>query len=207
MLPKVFDLFAQADRSRAMSQGGLGVGLHLARRLVELHGGSVEAHSGGPGAGSEFVVRLPVTGSAELGVRNSDQLRAPSPALRVPKRVLVADDNTDAADSLAQLLRDRGHEVAVAYDGVAAVHRAEAFRPEVAVLDLGMPGLTGHEVARRLRQRADLGRVRLVALTGWGQEEDRRVSLAAGFDLHLVKPLDPADLPLVLDGAGTKAPL
>jgi two-component system CheB/CheR fusion protein len=209
MLPKVFELFAQADRSRDMSQGGLGVGLHLARRLVELHGGSVEAHSDGPGTGSEFVVRLPVLKTADRrspGADGGGAIGHRPPTTGSRKRVLVADDNTDAADSLAQLLRERGHEVAVAYDGLAALHRAEAFRPDVAVLDLGMPGLTGHEVARRLRQRTDLGRVRLVALTGWGQEEDRRTSLAAGFDLHLVKPLDPADLPLVLEGAGATAP-
>jgi two-component system CheB/CheR fusion protein len=209
MLPKVFDLFAQADRSREMSQGGLGVGLHLAKRLVDLHGGTVEAHSDGPGTGSDFVIRLPVTRNAEAGARNDDGTavrvsRSPPPA---SKRVLVADDNTDAADSLAQLLREQGHEVAVAYDGLAALHRAETFLPEVAVLDLGMPGLTGHEVAHRLRERTDLGQMRLVALTGWGQESDRRRSIAAGFDLHLVKPLDPADLPLVLDGSGVKAPV
>jgi CheY-like chemotaxis protein/two-component sensor histidine kinase len=209
MLPKVFDLFAQADRARDMSQGGLGVGLHLARRLVELHGGSIEAHSPGVGQGSEFVVRLPTSRSAERGVRNGElsEFRVPTSALRVSRRVLVADDNTDAADSLAEILRGQGHEVAVAYDGVAALLKAESFRPEVAVLDLGMPGLTGHEVARRMRQRADLGPMRLVALTGWGQPEERRRSAEAGFDLHLVKPLDPADLSIVLDGDPRRAPV
>ena len=209
MLPRVFELFAQADRSRDMSQGGLGVGLHLARRLVELHGGSVEAHSPGPGKGSEFVVRLPVARTAEPGPRTAggSPSRIPGPGPRAPRRVLVADDNTDAADTLADILRGQGHEVAVAYDGVAALHKAEAFRPEVAVLDLGMPGLTGHEVAQRLRQRDDLGRVRLVALTGWGQPEERRRSAEAGFDLHLVKPLDPADLPLVLDDTPRRPPV
>ena len=189
-LGRVFELFAQVDQSLDRSRGGLGLGLTLVRELVGLHGGSVEAHSEGLGRGSEFVVRLPLRD-------------APSAAVPVPAaperagsalRILVVDDNRDAAESLATLLRLGGHEVLVAHDGDAAVETALAERPQLALLDIGLPGLDGFEAARRIRERLDADALRLVAVTGWGQEEDRRRSNASGFDAHLVKPVDPAAL-------------
>ena len=196
MLPRVFDLFTQVDRTDERSQGGLGIGLTLVKSLVELHGGTVEAHSDGPGRGSEFVVRLPVIRNPEPGTRSEDRngppFRVPGSGFRAPKRVLVADDNRDAADSLGTLLGLLGAEVRVVYDGPEAVAAAAAYRPAVAFLDIGMPTLDGHEVARRVRRLPGGRDVTLIALTGWGQEDDRRRAAAAGFDHHLTKPADPA---------------
>ncbi len=166
------------------------------KNLVELHGGSVEARSEGPGRGSEFVVRLPALPTPlapDAGPAEPARARPPA-----PRRVLVVDDNTDAADSLAMLLRFERHEVRTAHDGPAALEAAEAFRPEVVLLDLGLPEMDGYEVARRLRERAALKDVFLVALTGYGQEEDRRRSRESGFDRHLVKPVDPVQVQALL---------
>jgi signal transduction histidine kinase/CheY-like chemotaxis protein len=191
LLPQVFDLFAQGDRSPARSEGGLGIGLTLVKNLVEMHGGRVEARSEGPGQGSEFVVRLPLPdeqapneGEAAAGGRR------PVP----PRRVLVVDDNVDAAESLATLLRVDRHEVRTAHDGPTALEEAATFRPEVVLLDIGLPKMDGYEVARRLRGQDGFQKALLVALTGYGQEEDRRRAAAAGFDAYLVKPADPAAL-------------
>jgi PAS domain S-box-containing protein len=189
MLPKVFDLFVQAERRLDRSRGGVGIGLTLVKRLVELHGGSVEAKSDGPGRGSEFVVRLPALAEDEASAAGERKARPPAPA--VPRRVLVVDDNPDGADSLAMLLRLEGQQVRVAYDGPAALALAREARPELVFLDLGMPDMDGFEVARRLRRDPELGGVVLIALTGWGQEHDRRRSAEAGFDHHLVKPVEP----------------
>jgi signal transduction histidine kinase/methanogenic corrinoid protein MtbC1/CheY-like chemotaxis protein len=203
MLSRIFGLFAQVERAEERAGGGLGIGLSLVKSLTEMHGGRVEAHSAGPGQGSEFVVRWPLaTEQAPAGV--------PAPTERAPAgegavRVLLVDDNVDAAESLAMLLRLRGHEVAVAYDGPAALRAAEARRPEVALLDIGLPSMDGYELARRLRPQPGLGRTVLVALTGWGQEEDRRRSAEAGFDHHLVKPVDLPELQRVLATATEKA--
>lgn len=191
MLGKVFDMFAQVAADSDRSQGGLGLGLTLVKRLVEMHGGTVSAHSDGPGRGSEFVVRLP------LSNREPDApARASRPALAGASgsKVLVADDNADAANSLAKLLRAIGCDVRVVHDGPTALTMARDFRPDVALLDIGMPGMNGHEVARRLRAEGGLNATRLIALTGWGQDEDRKLSQAAGFDDHLVKPVDPVEL-------------
>jgi CheY-like chemotaxis protein/anti-sigma regulatory factor (Ser/Thr protein kinase) len=191
MLGRVFDLFTQVDRGLDRSQGGLGIGLTVVRSLAEMHGGRVTAHSEGPGRGSEFVVRLPI---ADCGLGIADSQRAnPQPAIPNPqtRRVLVVDDNVDAAESLALMLRAVGHEVRTAHDGPAALREAGALRPEVVLLDIGLPGMDGYEVARRLRQQEGLGQALVVALTGYGQEEDRRRAAAAGFDVHLVKPADP----------------
>jgi two-component system CheB/CheR fusion protein len=197
MLTRAFDLFAQADRSLCRSQGGLGIGLTLARRLVQMHGGSVQAFSDGPGKGTELVVRLPVLQRAHPA--------GPSPAggngPRSSRRILVVDDNVDAADSLAQFLGMAGHQVRTAYGGPAALEAARAYRPEAVLLDIGMPGMDGYEVARRLRQEAGLGGALVVALTGYGQEEDRRRSREATIDHHLVKPVDPEALEALLAGS------
>ena len=197
MLPRVFDMFMQVDRSSGRGQGGLGVGLALVRTLLDMHGGTVEARSDGTGRGSEFTVRLPVAperrppqgrGETEGGV-----------AIPLPvRRVLVVDDNADAAQSLAMLLRMLGQDVRTAPDGHSALEAARVSMPEVAFLDIGLPGMTGHELARRLRGAPDGDRVLLVAVTGWGQEEDRRRSQEAGFDYHLTKPADPEALQRLL---------
>jgi signal transduction histidine kinase len=187
MLGAVFDLFTQVDRSLDRSQGGLGIGLTLVKRLVSKHGGTVEAYSSGPGQGSEFVVRLPVLAEAPLTVPTQPTGRL---AVAEGLRVLLVDDNVDGADSLATLVRLAGHDTRVAHDGPGALEAAAAFRPQVVVLDIGLPGLTGYEVARRLRADPDLSGVALVAVTGYGRDEDRERSREAGFDHHLTKPVE-----------------
>jgi signal transduction histidine kinase len=200
LMPIIFNLFTQLDRSSGRAQSGLGIGLALVQRLVEMHGGSVTAHSDGVGRGSEFVIRLPLfLGEAASSGRNLRSSNTPSdleqsmmngePA-RTQRRILVADDNNDALESLATLLQLSGHEVFTAPNGAAALETAEQQRPEVALLDIGMPKLDGYEVARRIRAAPWGKRITLVALTGWGQDSDRRRSQEAGFDSHLVKPLD-----------------
>ncbi|HWN42876.1 MAG TPA: chemotaxis protein CheB [Thermoanaerobaculia bacterium] len=201
-LPRVFELFMQADRSYDRTGGGLGIGLTLVRHLVELHGGSVEAHSRGLEQGSELVVRLPILAPTN---RDSERRGVPtdaalSPAAASPgRRVLVVDDNVDSADSLALLLRLKGHEVEVAYDGHGALKTAGSFHPEVVMLDIGLPGLDGYQVASRLRRRRRTATALLLALTGYGREEDQVRSLEAGFDHHLTKPVDPQVLYDLLD--------
>ncbi|HEV8578343.1 MAG TPA: chemotaxis protein CheB [Thermoanaerobaculia bacterium] len=196
-LPRVFDLFVQADRSSDRARGGLGIGLTVVQRLVELHGGSVEAHSAGPGQGSELVVRLPVLPPAETAPERHGEAAdrivvspALSPLVVPPRRVLVVDDNVDTAESLALLLRLKGHQVETAHDGPAALAKAHSFHPEVVLLDIGLPGLDGYQVASRLRRRRRTARALLVALTGYGQEEDQHLAREAGFDHHLTKPVD-----------------
>jgi signal transduction histidine kinase len=231
MLPQVFGLFVQSDRTLDMAQGGLGVGLTLVKRLVELHGGTVSARSAGEGTGSEFIVRLPgfnrahdlpppprvptepvltteelATRTAEHEARNSDSgvdlihatppKAAPPPSTR-RLRVLVVDDNPDIRATLHDLLEMQGHEVHTAEDGPEAIERVIALRPEVALVDIGLPGMDGCQVARTLRATPDL-RVRLVAMTGYGQAEDRRRALDAGFDAHVVKPVELDELSRLL---------
>ena len=190
LLPHVFDLFTQADRSLERRQGGLGIGLTLVRRLVEMHGGRVEAASEGPGHGSEFTIRLPrlaVDAAEPAAGRPGAPDRPAGPA----RRVLVVDDQPDSTDSLALFLRLRGHEVRTASDGPSALEEFARYRPEVVFLDLGLPGMSGYDVARRLRAMPEARDVRLVALTGYGTEADREQTRAAGFDVHLAKPVDP----------------
>ena len=191
-LERIFEMFAQVDTGTDRSGGSLGIGLTLVRRLVELHGGRVEARSDGPGYGSEFIVTLPIAVDAPAGrtVEAPAALRQPSGSLRV----LVVDDNADSAESLAALLTLGGHEAVTANDGPEALVLADRFLPHVAILDVGLPTLGGHEVCRHLRARPWGRDIFIVALTGWGQEEDRRKSMEAGFDDHLVKPLDHAEL-------------
>jgi PAS domain S-box-containing protein len=188
MLPRVFDLFTQIDRTLGRAQGGLGIGLALVKSLVHLHGGEVEARSDGPGLGSEFTVRLPLV-RADAGRASDDGLVRSSAALE-GLHLLVVDDSRDAADSLAMLLELMGAEVRTAYDGPSALAALRDRRADVVFLDLGMPGMDGHTVAAQIRLEAQPRDLTLIALTGWGQEEDRRRSREAGFDHHLVKPLD-----------------
>jgi PAS domain S-box-containing protein len=200
VLPQIFDMFVQADRRTKNAQGGMGIGLTLVRRLVEMHGGRVEAHSAGPGRGSEFVVWLPLRGGSDgEPARGKQPERSPAAGLE-SRRVLVVDDSPDAADTLAMLLRLEGQEVRVAYDGPSALAAAEAAPPDIAFLDLGMPTMDGYELARRMRARQELRTVRLVAVTGWGQDEDRRRTREAGFDEHLVKPVERESLHQLLAG-------
>ncbi len=205
-MPHVFEMFGQAASALDRSQGGLGIGLSLARGLVEMHGGRIEAHSEGVGKGSEFIVRLPVerpVAPAGSSGATSDAVPAPPAG---PRRILIADDLRDSADSLAMLLEAMGHEVHVAYDGKQALHMAEALRPEVTLLDLGMPELNGYEACRRIRE-ASWGRsMVLIAQTGWGQEEDRRRTQDAGFDHHIVKPIDPDALDAVFRTIAARSP-
>ena len=201
MLPRIFGMFMQVDRKSQRSQGGLGIGLALVRRLVQMHGGTVEAFSDGLGKGSEFVVRLPLV-SDEPNQQGSNGENTGSIIGTVPSqlRILVVDDNKDAAESLAKLLTRTGNEVCIAYDGRSALEEAATFRPNVVLLDIGLPGMSGHDVARRMRQMPEVKDAVLVAQTGWGQDEDKRLSEEAGFNAHLVKPLDPAELRRLLAG-------
>jgi two-component system CheB/CheR fusion protein len=189
VLPRIFKIFTQANASPDRARGGLGVGLTLVRSLVELHGGTVEAKSEGVGQGSEFTVRLPLASvQRDHGSGDAEEVTRPAPAK--PRRVLVVDDNEDQVQSLASLLKALGHQVASAYDGPSAVAAAAAFRPDLALVDIGLPGMNGYDVARRIREQSGLEEVVLVAQTGWGQEEDRNRSLEAGFNHHLVKPVE-----------------
>jgi signal transduction histidine kinase len=201
MLPRIFDLFVQADRSGQRGQGGLGIGLTLVRTLVEMHGGTVEAHSGGPGQGSEFIVRLPLTRTQQPSSPEGNGQDSPAPELP-PRRVLVVDDHVDAAQSLAMLMRILGQDVRTAHDGSQALREARDFQPQVAFLDIGLPGMTGYDLARRFRDQPGGDKVLLVALTGWGQEEDRRRAREAGFNEHLTKPVEPSALEELLARAG-----
>jgi PAS domain S-box-containing protein len=193
MLAKVFEMFTQVDQSLEKSQGGLGVGLTIAKRLTEMHGGSIEAHSEGPGKGSEFIVRLPVVLSlVDEQEDEEDDQRQTAPVVR--QRVLVADDNRDAAATMAMMLKLLGNEVRTAHDGLEALDVAAEFQPGVILLDIGMPKLNGYETCRHIREQPWGRNALIVALTGWGQDDDKRRSQEAGFNDHLVKPVDPAAL-------------
>ena len=203
MIRHIWDLFAQADASPERKQKGLGIGLSLVRNLVRLHGGTVEANSAGPGEGSVFTVRLPrVIGGAVAVEAAVPAARAA--AAEVPRRVLVVDDNADAAETLGMVLGMMGHRAELAYDGAGALSMAAKFKPDIIFVDIGMPGMSGYELAGRIR--ADLGMrdARLIALSGFGTEDDRRRSAQSGFDAHIVKPIDPAALPGVLAAFGAR---
>ena len=194
MLEKIFESFTQLDRSLERAQGGLGIGLSLVRGLVRMHGGTVEARSDGPGAGSEFLVRLPVTSGGKRGGPHTGKSTVVKAADRVRHRILVVDDNKDAAVSTAMLLKLMGHETCTAHDGLDAVEAALAFKPDVVLLDLGLPRLNGYDAARRIREQSAGAKLLLIAMTGRGREDDKRRSVEAGCDVHLVKPVDPAAL-------------
>ncbi|HUE70420.1 MAG TPA: ATP-binding protein [Pirellulaceae bacterium] len=203
MLPRIFDMFTQVDRSLERSQAGLGIGLTLVRRLVDLHDGTIEARSNGPDQGSEFVVRLPFI---QQPLEMPPNPEGPRAAALSGSRILVVDDNKDSADSLAMLLRLKGNEIRIANDGLEAIDVAEAFHPQLVLLDIGIPKLNGYDVARRIRQQ-EWGRdVIIVALTGWGQDEDRRRSQEAGFNFHIVKPVELAALEKLLSGSQAATP-
>jgi len=201
LLPTIFDLFTQGDRALDRAEGGLGVGLTLVQQIVLLHGGSVQAWSEGAGRGTEITIRLPVF--VEKPVEDLPQIAA----LDLPaapqgiRRVLIVDDNRDAAESLEMLVQLWGHDVRSVHSGPAAVAEAERYHPEIVLLDIGLPGMNGYEVAQRLRELPGLETVTLVAVTGYGQEDDRRQSQRAGFDHHLVKPVDPARLQGLIEAA------
>jgi PAS domain S-box-containing protein len=190
MLKKVFGLFTQVTHPAERSQGGLGIGLSLVEGLVRLHGGSVEARSEGPQKGSEFIVYLPRTRSSAMPAAHLPGAQCPQARVGQPQRILVVDDNQDAAETLAELLNMLGNEVAVALDGNSAVARAAQFQPDVVLLDIGLPDINGYEVARRVRQLPGIHQPRLIALTGWGQQQDKRLAAEAGFDEHWTKPVD-----------------
>jgi CheY-like chemotaxis protein len=197
MLPRIFDLFTQAEPATEHAQTGLGVGLALVRRLIELQGGEIAAYSGGPGMGSEFVVTIPL--SAALA-------QATAPLLDVPStrsRVVIIDDNRDAAHAMSMLVEELGGAVRTAHDATAGLKVVEEFCPDIVFLDIGMPGMDGYDACRRLRQTPAERPIVIVAVTGWGQPEDKKRALEAGFDAHLTKPVDLAALADVLAGAVT----
>jgi CheY-like chemotaxis protein len=203
MLPRIFDMFTQVGRSLEQSEGGLGIGLSLAKRLVEMHGGEIAAFSDGPGSGSQFVVTLPL--AMEAAIPHDVTPAASNNGGRAGKRILIADDNTDVAEAFEVMLQILGHEVEVAHDGIQALEAAERSQPEVIVLDIGMPLLNGYDAARRIRQFPWSENCVLIALTGWGDEKDRRKSEEAGFNYHLVKPVDPVALGNLLDTIETQS--
>jgi hypothetical protein len=198
LLPKVFELFAQGDRSLARSEGGLGIGLTLARRLVNMHAGTIAVKSAGVNRGAEFIVRLPLARVPRSPIEEASA--RPAVASWVC-RVLVVDDNEDSAESMAMLLALSGHDTRIAHDGAAALELTSSFRPHVVLLDIGLPGMNGYEVAREMRARPDTANAILVAMTGYGREDDRRRSSEAGFAHHLVKPIDLAALERVIASA------
>jgi CheY-like chemotaxis protein len=186
-LDSIFDMFMQVDRTSEHSQGGLGIGLTLVKRLTEMHGGSIDATSNGEGQGSEFIVRLPILSKPTAVSQSTAEISPASPPRR---RILIVDDNEDSADSLAMLLEITGNKTYMAHDGLEAVEAIEKYRPEVVLLDIGLPRMDGHEVCRRIREQPWGKDIIMLALTGWGQEDDRRRSEEAGFNGHLVKPVD-----------------
>ena len=190
MLESIFDMFVQVDQSAARARGGLGIGLTMVKKLVGLHGGTVTAHSAGEGRGSTFTIHLPLAGAALAG----DAPAAPARAASRARRVLLIEDNVDITDFIRMQLEIWGHEVFVAHDGPSGLEAALRLRPEIALLDVGLPGMDGYELAQRLRRDPAGTEICLVAMTGYGRPEDRARALAAGFDAHLVKPVDPRRL-------------
>jgi len=190
LLPKIFDLFAQGSRTLDRAQGGLGIGLTLVRRIVELHGGTVEAKSAGPGMGTEIIVHLPAVPANATFVRAKRPERLSPATAGSSARVLIVEDNRDAADSLAMLLEILGHHVRGVADGPTALAAARANVPDLMLIDIGLPGMDGYDLARAIRNDETLKHIVLVALTGYGQQEDKAQAIAAGFDYHLVKPVE-----------------
>jgi CheY-like chemotaxis protein/anti-sigma regulatory factor (Ser/Thr protein kinase) len=198
MIERIFDMFGQVDTTLDRAQGGLGIGLALVRQLVELHNGTVKAESPGEGQGSTFTVALPI--ELEPPSLATGTPKTIEPLLSMPRKILIVDDNQDAADSLAMYLRTEGHCVRVAYKPSVALEMVSQFKPEMVVLDIGLPEMSGYEVARAIRAEPALSKVILVALTGWGGEKDKENAKNAGFDAHLTKPVDPAAVQNILSG-------
>ncbi|HUQ97896.1 MAG TPA: response regulator [Gemmatimonadaceae bacterium] len=202
LMPKVFELFTQVHSKSERAQGGLGIGLALVRRLTEMHGGTVTVRSDGLGLGAEFTVRIPTLGAEKVGTTQASE--SPAIAVTEPRRILVVDDNLDAAESLMLRLQLAGHDVRAVHDGLQALETGKAFKPDIVLLDLGMPKMDGCEAARRIRRTSWGKSVTLIALTGWGQQQDRQRTFEAGFDVHLVKPVGEAQLFDALASAGEK---
>jgi len=207
VLTSIFGMFEQADHSIERSHGGLGVGLSLARRLVELHGGNLSAQSEGKGRGSEFTVRLPLARPAALATSSlaraaGELAKASLPAGQASNvdrlRILLTDDNRDFVTSMEQLLQLDGHEVQVAFDAAEALEKSDSFVPDFAFLDIGLPGMNGYSLAQQLRRKSHMKDCVIIAVTGWGQQSDRRHAAEAGFDYHLVKPVDYAQIQAML---------
>jgi CheY-like chemotaxis protein len=201
-LPKIFDLYVQAESTLTQSQGGLGIGLSLVRRLVTLHGGAVTAHSEGVGKGSEFIVRIPL--SSHIPAASAAQPAAEKPLHK--HCILVVDDNEASAQTLTWMMEAMGHEVKMANDGATALRVAPSFKPDVVLLDLGMPDIDGYEICRRLRKLPGFDQVKIIAQTGWGTPEQQQLSKDAGFDGHLIKPVDVQALHTALDTITTSCP-
>src|SRR5262249_18430730 len=203
MLRRVFDIFVQLDQRLERTQGGLGVGLGLVKNIVEMHGGSVSAASDGPGRGSRFTMLLPIAKPLPGEVDTDSSTRRKSSLVK--QRILVAEDGPDAAESFRMLLTIMGHDVRVVSDGVQAVNAARGFRPDLIIMDLGMPRMNGYDAARAIRAGSGGKEPVIIALTGWGQPEDQRRSLEAGFDRHLTKPVDPNLLRSLLETTGNRS--
>ncbi len=193
-LPRIFDIFERLDHSVERAQAGLGIGLSLARHLVELHGGHIEAHSEGLGRGSEFTVTLPVCIGSAGAATSREAERTGEAAQERVLRILIVEDNVDTAESISHLLRAAGHETYIAHDGLQAIEVSARLDPDIVILNIGLPGMNGYEVARAIRGRRDREQPRIIALTGWGRDEDKRRATEAGFDQHLTKPVDPVVL-------------
>jgi signal transduction histidine kinase len=206
LIPRIFELFTQVHSRSERAQGGLGIGLALVRRLTEMHGGTVTARSEGPGRGAEFTVRLPALATETIPASSEYVDESTMVAAIEPRRILVADDNRDAAESLSLQLTFAGHDVRTVHDGVEALSVAKIFKPHIVLLDLGMPKMDGYETARRMRRRHWGKGATLIALTGWGQQEDRLRTTEAGFDVHLVKPVAESDLFRALASASRRTP-
>ncbi len=199
MLPHIFDLFIQGEQPLDRRQGGLGIGLTLVKRLVELHGGVVTVASEGRGKGTEFTVQLPTVARPAAATSPTHVVSATANEHGIPRKLLIVDDNVDAAESLRMLLEMEGHQVEVAHEGEGALRKAETFKPHAALLDIGLPGMDGYELARRLRDAGDGNQPWLIALSGYGQDTHRRYAEDAGFDRYVVKPVDYDALKTLLD--------
>jgi CheY-like chemotaxis protein len=200
MLSRVFDLFAQGAEPMEGSQSGLGIGLALARRLIEMHDGRIDAYSDGPGRGSRFVIRLPLAQQAEARAKTRGHTR------RITSRVLIVDDNDDAARSMAMLVEALGGRAAAAHDGLTGLSMLAEFEPDIVFLDIGMPGMDGYEACRRIRRAQSDRRPTIIALTGWGHPQDKQRALDVGFDAHLTKPVDPSALEDLLSALAEAGP-